>query len=230
MTGCPQAIGYVRVSTDRQADSGLGLEAQREVIGKAAERLGLPVTAVFEDAGLSGDLGIDERKGLFDAVTELRSGDVLIVAKRDRIARNVIVSALVERMVTQRGARLLSAAGEGTDGDDPDDPSSVLQRRILDAFGEYERLVIRQRTKAALRAKKARGERTGTVRFGYRVGEDGKRLVPDDGEQRVLQFIRERRGAGLSLRAVAEELERSGYRTRSGSPWRHQYVASLEGR
>ncbi len=108
------AIGYLRCSTDRQADSGLGIEAQRASITATAARLGLPLAAVFTDAGASGSLAIDDRPVLLDAVSVLKRGDVLLVAKRDRIGRDVVEVAMVERLVTKRGARIVSAAGEGT--------------------------------------------------------------------------------------------------------------------
>ena len=87
---------------------------------------------------------------------------MLIVAKRDRLGRDVIAVAMIERLAERKGARILSAAGEGTEGSDP---ASMLQRRILDAFSEYERLIIGARTKAALKAKRARGEAAGTCRL-----------------------------------------------------------------
>ena len=71
-TRTPRAFGYLRVSTDAQAESGLGLEAQQAAITAAAVRLGLPMTETFTDAGLSGSLDLDNRPSLFAAVTALR--------------------------------------------------------------------------------------------------------------------------------------------------------------
>src|SRR4051794_29844338 len=96
----PRAFGYLRVSTDQQADSGLGLEAQRGAVLKTAERLDLPLTDVFTDAGLSGALDLEDRPSLFAAVQALKRGDVLIVAKRDRIGRDLIGVATIERAIT----------------------------------------------------------------------------------------------------------------------------------
>src|SRR6187455_734469 len=121
-----RAIGYLRVSTDQQAESGLGLEAQEAAIRSAASRAKLEVVSVFVDAGTSGKLAIEDRPVLMEAVGALRRGDVLLVAKRDRLARDVIAIALIERLIAKRGARVISAAGEGTDSDDP---SGMLMRR-----------------------------------------------------------------------------------------------------
>jgi DNA invertase Pin-like site-specific DNA recombinase len=219
-----RAFGYLRVSTDSQADSGLGLEAQREAIEKAAGRLGLALADVFTDAGLSGALDMESRPNLFAAVQSLKRGDVLIVAKRDRLGRDLIGVAMIERSVMRKGARILSAAGEGTEGTDA---GAMLQRQILDVFSEYERRLIGQRTKAALQAKRARGERAGNVPFGYQLGADGQTLEPCEAERAVVAILEELRAAGYSLRQIAAELNRQGFTTRRGTAWRHQYVAAL---
>jgi DNA invertase Pin-like site-specific DNA recombinase len=219
-----RAISYARVSTDTQADSGLGLEAQRAAVQATATRLGLTVVESFTDAGLSGALDLKDRPGLFAALDTLRRGDVLIAAKRDRLGRDVVAVAMLERLVARKGARIVSAAGEGTESDEA---SAVLQRRILDSFAEYERLIIGQRTRAALRAKRERGEVAGTVPFGYRLADDGRALLVEPAEQLILALIRELRAGGHTLRAIAEALNRRGFTTRRGTTWRHQYVAGL---
>jgi DNA invertase Pin-like site-specific DNA recombinase len=219
-----RAFGYLRVSTDSQADSGLGLEAQRAAVEASATRLGLPLVDVLTDAGLSGSLDMKDRPGLFAAVQSLKRGDVLIVAKRDRLGRDLIGVALIERSITRKGARVISAAGEGTEGTDA---SAMLQRQILDCFGEYERRLIGQRTRAALRAKRERGERAGNLPFGYSLKGDGRTLDRNEAEQTVLSILAELRSAGYSQRAIAAELNRQGFTTRRGTAWRHQYVASL---
>ena len=221
----PSAIAYLRVSTDRQADSGLGLEAQRASATTAAARLGLPLSAVFTDAGTSGALAAADRPVLMDALSALRRNDVLIVAKRDRLGRDVIEVAMIERLVAKRGARVVSAAGEGTDNEDP---ASMLMRRLIDSFAEYERLIIGSRTRAALAAKRRRGERISRVApFGYRFSADGHDVEPDADELRVLATIEALRAAGRSLRAIARELNQRGLKTRAGTPWRFEYVRNL---
>lgn len=219
-----RAIGYCRVSTDNQRESGLGLEAQRASIEQTAARMSLPLAQVFTDAGLSGSLAVANRPALAEALNALRRGDVLIVAKRDRLARDSFLSVLIEREAAKKGARILSAAGEGTD---TDDPAAIFTRRILDAVSELERALTAARTRAALRAKRARGERAGTEPYGYRVNGDGRTLHPEPDEQRILAVIDDCRRAGYPLRGIAGELNRQGFTTRTGSPWRFEYVRSL---
>jgi site-specific DNA recombinase len=190
----------------------------------AATRLGLPLGDTFTDAGVSGGLALEQRPALLAAIDALGRGDVLIVAKRDRLGRDVLNVAMLARLVERKGARILSAAGEGTDDDGP---TSVLMRQIVDSFAQYERAIIRARTTAALAAKKSRGERVGEIPFGSQLAADGRTLEPHADEQRVLGILRELRAAGYTLRAVADELNRQGVRTRRGGAWRHQYVANL---
>lgn len=219
-----RAVGYLRVSTAEQTTSRLGLEAQASAIAATAARLGLTVADSFTDAGVSGGLALEQRPALLAALDALGKGDTLIVAKRDRLGRDLLNVAMIERLAVRKGARIVSAAGEGTDDDGP---TSILMRQIIDSFAQYERAVIRARTKAALSAKRARGERAGTVPFGFRLGADRRMLEPDPTEQRALEIIRECRVAGFSMQKTATELNRRGVQTRSGSPFRREYVYNL---
>lgn len=203
---------YLRVSTDEQGESGNGLRAQEDACRAYAARMGLDVAGVFVDAGVSGVASLEVRPGLLDAMGAIERGGVLLVAKRDRLARDPLVGAMVERLVGRKGARIVSAAGEGTENDDP---TSVLMRRIVDAFAEYERLVIGARTKSALKARRTRGLKTGgDAPYGFAVVNGT--LVAVEAEQAVIQEARTLRAAGLSLRAVASELQRRGFATRKG--------------
>ena len=220
-----RAVAYIRCSTDKQADSRLGLDAQRTSVTTAAARLGLSLGSVFVDAGVSGSLALDDRPVLMEAVSALKRGDVLLVAKRDRLGRDVVEVAMIERFIAKRGARVVSAAGEGTENDDP---SGVLMRRLIDSFAEYERLIIAARTRAALAAKRRRGERvSGAIPYGFTLGVDGRTLDPVDDEQHTLQTVRELRDGGCSFQAIADTLNKDGVRTRTGSVWRWQYVCNL---
>lgn len=217
-----RALIYARCSTGEQAASGLGLEAQEAACRAAAARLGLEVSAVHADAGLSGTAPIDARPALLAAVEALEAGDVLIVAKRDRVGRDVVLVAVVERLVERKGARLVSAAGEGSDDEGP---SGQLMRTIVDAFAQYERALICARTRAALAAKRRRGERAGAVPYGYQADATG-RLHPLHREQEVLACLRAMREAGLSYGAIAARLTQAGTPAR-GSRWWPESVRSI---
>lgn len=220
-----RAIGYLRVSTDEQAASGLGLDAQRAALAAAAARLGAELVATHADEGLSGSKGVEDRPALLAAIGELQRGDVLLVAKRDRLGRDPIHVAMIERMVARKGSRVVSAAGEGTENDDP---TSVLMRRIVDAFAEYERLVIGARTKAALKAKRDAGKRAGCVPFGFHADDEGN-LHEHEGEQKVIQAALKAKADGLSQRAIVAELKAKGFTSRSGKPLGRSQVRRILG-
>ena len=216
------AVGYVRVSTDDQA---LGPDAQRAALAKWAKASGATLVSIHEDIGVSGAAPISARPGLLSALAALAASaaSVLVVAKRDRLARDPIVSAMAEATAERAGGRIVSAAGEGNG----DDPTAILMRRIVDAFAEYERLLISARTIAALAVKSARGERTGGVPLGSTVAADGVHLQADAAEALALDTIRELRTAGRSIRSIAAELNDRKIPARGALGWHPTSVARV---
>ncbi len=209
-----RALIYTRVSTNEQAESGLGLEAQMNACLAKAKELGSSETIPFTDAGLSGSTEIEDRPGLWAALSQLKRGDVLIVAKRDRVARDMFLALTVERMIRAKKATFVSVAGEGS----TDDLSGLMQRRMFDLFAEIEREMIRTRTKAALQTKKAKGELVGSVPFGYQLSEDGIHLEPNAQESEVVKLIQSLRKK-LSFRAIVEYLNDNAIPSRTGHRW-----------
>ncbi|MFH2218739.1 MAG: recombinase family protein [Pseudomonadota bacterium] len=204
-----KTIGYIRVSTEDQAENGYGLAAQKAAIRKA---FGEP-EAWFDD-DMSGSRA--DRPGLRKALDSLKAGDQLVVAKRDRLARDVMLSCWIEKEVKRREAVILSAAGEGT-GDDK--PESVLMRRLIDAFAEFERAMIRLRTTSALAEKRKRGEKLGGRRpFGWSVTvKDGKKMiVVDEREQKIIAEMVEMRRKGAKLSEIRKALHEAGIKTATG--------------
>jgi DNA invertase Pin-like site-specific DNA recombinase len=212
------------VSTTEQGESGLGLDGQTAAIETTAARLGVPVFAIFTDSGISGAAGIESRPGLADCLNALRRGDVIIVSRRDRIARDAFLSVVIERECTRKGARIISASGEGTENDDA---TSIFVRRVLDAVAELERALIAARTRAAMAAARKRGRVVGRVPFGSRLMADGKHIEPDDHEQMILTELRWRRAEGFAFGTIAEMFNERGWRNRSGRPWRRQFLEQL---
>ncbi len=208
------AVLYLRVST---TDQNLGPDAQLATVERWARANGVRIVATHEDHGVSGGASLDRRRGLLAALDALKEhgAGLLVVAKRDRLARDPIVAAMVEAAAARVGARIVSAAGEG----DGDDPAAILMRRMVDAFAEYERHMIRARTKAALAVKRSRGERvSGKAPFGYRFDETGRALFPREDEQRMIERVRELHDAGMSLNAIAAALNAEGVPAR-GTRW-----------
>jgi len=214
------AIGAVRVSKDEQT---LSPEAQRDAMARWCAAHGVTLAAVFEDIDVCGAAPLDERAGLLAALDALpaHGAGLLLVAKRDRLSRDPILTAMVERLAERSGARLVSAAGEGTEDDGP---ASILMRRIVDAFAEYERALIRARTRDALAVLRKRGVHLGGEALGWRrtdaTDEAGHRVVAEvQDEAAAVRRILALRGEGLTLRAIAQTLTDEGFQTKRGGAW-----------
>ncbi len=208
-----RAVAYLRVSTDRQE---LGVAAQRAAIGRWAKTHGVAVVASFTDEGVSGGLPVEDRPGLRAAIEELRAkaAGILIVAKRDRLARDVLEALSAEREAKRNGGSIHSADGGNGNGDDAD---AKLYRTILDAFAERERAVIGRRIREALAVKKARAERISLhAPYGFRFRRG--HLVRDDEEQRVMTRIRRLAARGHSTHEIARRLNQDGVAAR-GKAW-----------
>lgn len=214
-----RAVAYLRVSLERQ---GLGPEAQWDLIDRWATQHAITVVAEHRDHGVSGSTEIESRPGLVAAISDLVRLDAgrLVIAKRDRLARDVGVAALIEREVHRRGAEVVAADGNGNGSD----AHAQLARGMADLFAAHEREMIRERTRAALRVKQARGERTGGIPLGYQLAEDGIHLLEHPEEIANIEEAVRLRGQGLSFRAIAKMLDAAGWRTRSGRAWDPQQV------
>lgn len=206
------AVAYLRVSTSAQE---LGPEAQRATITAWAAREGVTIVAWHCDHGVSGGAPMAQRPALLAAIAdvgELRA-EALVVARRDRLARDVMTAAIATRLVAAHGARITSTAGEG----EGNDPASALMRTLVDAFAEYERALIASRTRAALAVKKARGERTGECPRGTRATASGA-LEPCTLERARDARVRELRDAGHNYSTITAMLASEGYLSRRGTP------------
>lgn len=98
---------------------------------------------------------------------------------------------------------------------------------IMVSVSQWEREAIRERTRDAMRHKKAKNEWNGNAPYGYRLCEGPKHVEPEEPEQKVLRRIKKMRECGSSLRQIAAKLNREGIRTRSGGTWRHEYIARV---
>jgi len=218
-----RAIGYCRVSTDGQADRGVSLDAQAEKIRAMATVQDAELIDIVIDGGESGKSL--QRPGIERLLTmvDRKEIQIVIIAKLDRLTRSVRdLGELLERF-QRRGVALVSV-GESLD---TGSAAGRLVLNVMASVSQWEREAIGERTRDALRHKRAQGFRAGNVPFGYSLAEDGKTLLASGEEQEVLSIIRGLRREHSSLRTIASELNARGLRTRSGAAWRHEYVASL---
>jgi DNA invertase Pin-like site-specific DNA recombinase len=205
-----RVIAYTRVSTDEQADSRAGLDAQRAAILAEAERRGWQEADLtfVEDAGYSGkDLN---RPGIAAALDALRHhrADALVVSKLDRLSRSMLdFAGLMDRASREKWALVALDVGVDTTT-----PQGEMVAAVMAVFAQFERRLIGERTKAALAVKKAAGVRLGRPR-----------LIP---EEIVARIVAER-SSGATLRAIADGLNRDGVPTAMrGRQW---WVATVQG-
>jgi len=217
-----KAIGYVRVSTDGQAQDGVSMDAQEAKLRAWADLNGAESVTIFTDAGLSGKRA-DNRPALQDALNAVGKGDALIVYSLSRLARSTKDTITIADALDKRGADLVSMAEKI----DTTTAAGKMVFRMLAVLSEFERDQVSERTRLALDHKRACGEKTGgNVPYGYTLAAG--RLVPDAGEQKAVALIRELHEAGNSLRQIARELEARGYRTKTGrTHWHPQSVKQI---
>jgi len=204
-----EAVAYFRVSTQRQAASGLGLEAQQETVNAYAKAAGLSVVAAFVET----ETGTNKRARpkLAEALREAKSRRaVLLIAKIDRLARNV-------RFV----AELMEASVDFVAVDMPD--ANKLTVHIIAALAEHEARLISVRTKDALGAAKRRGIRLGTpgnlTREAQLKGARSMRARATQENRQAATMAKLLEKDGLSLREIARRLNEAGYTTRTAKPW-----------
>src|SRR5436190_15110858 len=194
-----QAIGYVRVSTDRQAEQGVSLEAQESKIRAMATIHSAELLEVIVDGGESAKSL--NRPGLQRLMALIQAGQAqaVIVAKLDRLTRSVKDLCGLLELFEKRRVALISVA----ESLDTASAAGRLVITIMGAVSQWEREAIGERTRDALRHKRDHGERVGNIEFGYRLASDGKHLEPSPAEQLALTAIRKLRTRGLSLRRIA---------------------------
>ena len=218
-----RTIAYLRVSTEKQADRGVSLDAQRVKVEQYAALYELEIVEIITDAGLSASTL--ERPGLQRALGRLRrkEADALLVVKLDRLTRSVRdLGDLIAGPFAPGKAALLSVSEQF----DTRSAAGRMVMSIMAVVSQWEREAIGERTSAAMQHMKAQGEYTGgAVPYGYKLDAD-ERLESVPEEQAVIVSVRELR-AGRSLRAVAAELAARGMRNRAGGVFGPAAIAGM---
>ncbi len=220
-----RTVAYLRVSTEKQADKGVSLEAQRAKVEAYAQLYELDLVEVIVDAGVSAKTLDRPGLGKALAILKAKQAEALLVVKLDRLTRSVVhLGELVEDYFSDGKWALLSV------GEQIDTRSAAgrLVLNVLASVSQWEREAIGERTAAAMQFKAAQGEYTGgETPYGYRLTADGGRIEPEPSEQDVLAAAKQLRSGGLSLRGVARELNTQGFKSRSGKQFAPVQVARM---
>ena len=224
-----RAALYIRVSTNEQATEGVSLEAQEARLRAYCTMRGLEVAEVVTDAGVSAGKALDAREGGRRVLELIASGeaDAVVAYKLDRLFRDCADCLTVTRTWDRTGValHLVDMGGQTLD------TSTAMGRFFLTVMAgaaELERGLVGERTKVALAHKRSKGEKTGgRVPYGWQLATDGKTLEPNHPEQAVMGCALELRDAGLSLRAVAADLEARGLLNRAGRRFSAKGVSTV---
>ncbi len=225
-----QAIGYTRCSTNEQADSGLGMDAQAERIQAYCTMRNLELLDIISDAGVSGGKPLASREGgqrLLDLIRGKRAGAVVML-KLDRMFRNAgDCLTTVERW--EKSGVSLHVADLGGNAVDTTSAAGRFMLVVLAGAAEMERNLTCERTRSALAVKRANGQRTGSIPYGSDLADDGTTLLPNEAEQSVIRDIRAMRSRGMKLQQIALKLTQRSVPTKTGKSnrWTHQAVARI---
>jgi site-specific DNA recombinase len=220
-----RTVAYVRVSTDKQVEHGLSLEAQQAKLTTYAALYELDLVAVEVDAGVSAKTL--QRPALQRALTRLKAGEAeaLLVVKLDRLTRSVRdLGVLVETYFLAGKWSLLSVSEQI----DTRPAAGRMVLNILAAVSQWERETIGERTAAAMAYKRRQREYTGgEPPYGWQLAADGVHLDPHTAEQAIIRDALELKAAGLSLRKIGARLAARGLLPRQGNAWNPKTVRDL---
>lgn len=210
-------IAYYRVSTQKQGASGLGLEAQKEAVSRFLNGGAWDVAGEYVEVetGKGAD-ALSKRPQLKAALATCRKeGATLVIAKLDRLARNVhFVSGLMESKVKFVACDMPEA--------------NELTIHIMAAFAEHEAKRISQRTKDALAVAKSRGVTLGRAgAANLRPNVEARQKVADDFAERLRPLFSGMKARGLSQRGVVAELNSIGVPAPKGGAWQLSQVQRI---
>jgi putative DNA-invertase from lambdoid prophage Rac len=223
-TAQPRVYGYCRVSTDRQADSGISLDEQERKLEARCLEHGWRLEHVYVDAGVSGSTPLGKRPQGAKLLAALRPGDVMIAAKMDRCFRSAFDAlATIEGFKRRKISLWLLDLG----GDVSGNGISELIMTVLAAVAQFERSLISERIKDAKRNLRRGNKHQGGKRpFGWQFGEANghgraRELVADEAEQTAITDIVAMREVGRTLMDIRDTLRGQGFAIS------HQSVANI---
>lgn len=204
------AVIYIRVSTAGQATEGASVEMQEHRARLWASQNGHDVKAVYTDAGISGRK-MDNRPELQNALDDVcQCAGVLVVYSLSRLARSTAETILIAERLEKSGADLASL----TEKIDTTSAAGKMVFRMLAVIAEFERDVIAERITAALQHKRDNQEVYNHTPFGF--DRDGKKLVVNDAETKVVKKIFRLRRRGLSMQKIADRMNKEGFKGKNG--------------
>jgi DNA invertase Pin-like site-specific DNA recombinase len=219
-----KVVGYIRVSTQEQADGGVSLAAQEGKVRAFAALHDLEMVELISDAGESAKSL--KRPGLQKALAKLKRGEAtgMVIAKLDRLSRSVgDWNDLIDIYFGERAGKSLMSV---SDSIDTRTAAGRLVLNVLMSVAQWEREAIGERTRDAMAHKKTKGERVGQIPFGFKT-VDGVTLTEEPTEQEAIATVAQLRASGLSCRAIASEMNARGIETKGSCRWHETTVRRI---
>ena len=215
-----KAIGYIRVSTEKQADHGVSIEAQTEKLKAYAMLYDIDLVDLVIEQGSAKCL---QREGLQSALSRLEAGEAeaLIVVKLDRLTRSVADLGKLVDTYFQNFALL--SVGEQID---TRSAAGRLVLNVLASVSQWEREVIGERTSAAMQHMRNQNKYTGgKAPYGYDLVSGS--LVENEAEQAIIQLVAKYKAKGLSYSKIGRVLAGAGHLSRTGRTFDHRSIKQM---
>jgi site-specific DNA recombinase len=212
-----KAAGYIRVSTQEQADQGWNLAEDRKLIEERCEREGWKLE-IFDDGARQGD--DPDRPGLRALIDRLAGFDVVIMRSQDRISRDIGIWAVTSAALRAAHVRVETFTGTL----DLESPAGEFMANVMASVGKFEKRQTGARVRQALAARAKAGLHTGgAAPYGYRWSDD-KRLVVEPHEAEIVRRIFTDYCNGMGQRAIVRALNDAGLPKRNGGQWQQSAI------
>lgn len=226
-----QVYGYIRVSTETQADKGYGLETQQAAIEKYCLENDLDLKNIFIDAGISGALGdkddLTYREGLTDLLATLNGTNTIVVMNTSRLWRDDSARVMICRQVRKLNGEIISV-------EQPkyslysNDPQDFLYNSMMEMLDQYERLTINLRLAKGRTTKANKGYKPcGNTPFGYKWDKESKLVVVESEESKIIKDIFNLASTKHGFQDIANKLNNKNVKNRRGNKWSKQSIRAI---
>lgn len=218
-----RVYGYIRVSTETQADKGYGIDTQRSAIIDYCKNNSIELVRIFADEGISGTIGdtddISKRQGLVQLLAALNGINTVLVMNTSRLWRDEQAKVFITREIRKLGGNIISI-------EQPryslytKDPQDFLYNSMMEMLDTYERMCISLKLAKGRATKANHGDKpTGVTPYGYKYSANKKHIVIDENEAVTVKRIFSLAQSGYSLKKIADILNSEHIYTRRHNKW-----------
>lgn len=215
-----KAIGYVRVSTEKQVEEGVSIDAQISKINAWASLNDYELIHIYKDEGISGS-SLNKREGMSEALKHIKKGMAFVCYSLSRISRDTVDTIKISREIEQKGADLVSLSEKI----DTTGASGKMIFNMLAVLNQFERDQVSERTQVAMQFKKAQNQSYSPTPYGY--NKKGKNLVINEQEALNIRNIQKMFADGKGYAEIARILNAQNILTKTGKSWKSNTVFYL---